>query len=109
MLPMEAVVSDGNRIFPKALLLEAGFPDAWVSTYAAIVSKIYYHDVMLGVGMRKDSRGAVYTNADAAGLLQVARGLRDNPNGAAHGRPENAICQNDRCEMWMTSHAGPCM
>jgi hypothetical protein len=101
-------MTDSDRVFPKDLLLEAGFPPAWVSTYAAIVSKIYYHDVMEGVGMRKDAKGAVYTRADASGLIQVARGLRDNPDGAGSARPESAVCRNDRCDNWMTTHAGEC-
>jgi hypothetical protein len=97
-----------SRLSVKHLLIDAGFPLPWVSKYAAIVSRIYYHDVMKGVGMRKDAHGAVYTEADAAGLLQVARGLRDNPDGAAHVEPAHAVCRNDRCSMWMTTHAGPC-
>jgi hypothetical protein len=101
-------MTDGRRISVKKLLLDAGFPPDWVSTYAAIVSRIYYHDVMKGVGMRKDAQGAFYTDADAAGLIQVARGLRDNPRAAANAQPANPVCRNDRCAMWMTAHGGAC-
>lgn len=76
------MTTDG-RLSVKHLLIDAGFPLTWVSKYTAIVSTIYHHDVMKGVGMRKDKRGAVYTDADAAGLLQVAQGLRDNPRAAS--------------------------
>ncbi|GAA3388687.1 hypothetical protein [Cryptosporangium minutisporangium] len=97
-----------NRLSVKDLLIDDGFAPEWVSTYAAIVSRIYYHDVMKGVGMRKDAQGAVYGQSHASGLLQVARGLRDNPNGVARAQSEKAACQNDKCAMWMTVHGGPC-
>jgi hypothetical protein len=98
----------GKRLSVRQLLIDDGFPLPWVSAYTAVVSRVYFHDVMKGVGMRKDARGAVYTDADAAGLLQVARGLRDAPSSADPARADLAVCRNDVCPMWMTTHAGEC-
>jgi hypothetical protein len=103
-----ATMSGSERVVVRDLLIEAGYPETWVSAKAAHVSRIYYHHRRPGANAPKDGAGiAVYGPEDRPGLLDVARELKDGDSSAANreGRP---ICNNPDCAMWCQDHGGPC-
>nr|WP_296065340.1 hypothetical protein [uncultured Actinoplanes sp.] len=101
-------MSGGERVIVRDLLIAAGYPEDWVRAKAAHVSRVYYHHRRPGPKAPKDGAGiAVYGPADSAGLLEVARELRDGTGGSA-ARDAEDICDNPRCSMWRQAHGGPC-
>jgi hypothetical protein len=81
------------------LLIEAGYPEAWVNAKAAHVSSIYYHHRRPGPKAPKDGAGiAVYGPEDKSGLLDVARELKDGNGDRPDGSAAPA-CDNQRCSM----------
>jgi len=101
-------MSSSERVVVRDLLIEAGYPEAWVSAKAAHVSRIYYHHRRPGPKAPKDSAGiAVYGPEDRSGLLDVARELKDG-DGGQPVRSAAPACDNPRCSMWRQEHGGPC-
>jgi hypothetical protein len=101
-------MSSGERVVVRDLLIEAGYPEAWVGAKAAHVSRIYYHHRRPGPKAPKDSAGiAIYGLEDKSGLLEVAQELKDG-DGKQPDRGAAPTCDNPRCSMWRQEHGGPC-
>ena len=97
-----------DRVFVRDILLGAGYPEDWVSTKSGPISRTYYHDRRPGPPAPKDDKGmAIYGPEDVAGLLEVARDLKDG-NGSSLERPAPPACGNPKCSMWRQQHGGPC-
>ncbi len=88
-----------DRVFVRNILLEAGYPEDWVSAKSGPISGTYYHHRRPGPPAPKDDKGmAIYGPEDVAGLLEVARDLKDG-NGAAWSVPRHrsATTRSVRC------------
>jgi hypothetical protein len=101
-------MSNSDRVVVRDLLIEAGYPEAWVTAKAAHVSRVYYHYRRPGPKAPKDNAGlAVYGPEDRSGLLDVARELKDGDASQPNHEAATA-CDNQRCSMWRQQHGGPC-
>jgi hypothetical protein len=96
-----------DRVVVRDLLIEAGYPEAWVSANSAHVSRIYYHHRRPGPEAPKDGAGAIYSLEDVPGLLDVALELKDGIGGPPDGKG-SPTCNNPKCSMRYQQHGGPC-
>jgi hypothetical protein len=97
-----------DRVFVRDVLIRAGYAEDWVSAKSGPISRTYYYDRRSGPPAPKDDKGmAIYGPEDVAGLLEVARDLKDG-NGGRLERPAPPTCGNTKCSMWSQQHGGPC-